>query len=183
MASETNQPQGATDEPIEDFSRSHAGILAHLEALDRLPGLIEPAAQARQIAETALRFFDEAVLEHHADEERELFPAVLRSAKPGAEAQRVRQITERLIDEHRRIEKAYRELEPELRRIAKGRDTTLDAGLLHALVMRYGEHARYEEQELLPLSQEILGRDGHHMAALALSLHLRHMKPPVKGYI
>jgi hypothetical protein len=41
-----------------------------------LPALLAPAAQARQIASDSLRFFCEAIFEHHRDEERNLFPTV-----------------------------------------------------------------------------------------------------------
>ena len=51
-----------------------------------------------------------------------------------------------------------------------------------ALTTRYREHARFEETDFLPLSQTILGRNANHMAALGMSLHMRHAKPVV-GYI
>jgi hypothetical protein len=50
------------------------------------------------------------------------------------------------------------------------------------LVHSYGNHARFEEEEFLPLSDIILGRDGNHMAALGLALHMRHSQPPL-GYL
>ncbi len=42
--------------------------------------------------------------------------------------------------------------------------------------------ARCEELEFLPLSEQILGRNGNHMAALGLSLHMRH-QPVILGHI
>jgi hypothetical protein len=42
------------------------------------------------------------------------------------------------------------------------------------LVTRYRAHAQYEESEFLPLSQTILSRNSNHMAALGMSLHMRH---------
>ncbi|MBV5347644.1 hemerythrin domain-containing protein, partial [bacterium] len=63
----------APNEPIQDFSQCHAGILKKLDMLGELPALLEPAARARDIAEKALEFFREAIFEHHLDEERELF--------------------------------------------------------------------------------------------------------------
>ncbi len=47
---------------------------------------------------------------------------------------------------------------------------------------RYQSHAQFEEQEFLPLARQILGRDGNHLAALGLALHMRHVPLPV-GYI
>ena len=72
-----------TEAPLDAFSQCHAGIVAQLDQLARLPALLEPAAQARQIAGSTAKFFRQAVYEHHSEEERELFPAVLASAQPG----------------------------------------------------------------------------------------------------
>ncbi len=167
--------------PIDDFSQCHVGIIAHLVELERLPALLEPAAQARRIAADTLSFFREVVEEHHAQEERELFPAVLASAVPGEERDWAQSIVERLCAEHRRIEAAWSKLEPELKAVANGRDGALDASVVVALVQAYRAHAGYEEEVFLPLSQAILGRDDNHMAALGLSLHLRHAVPALLG--
>jgi hypothetical protein len=43
------------------------------------------------------------------------------------------------------------------------------------MVQRYQAHAQLEEQAFLPLAQTVLGRNGNHMAALGLSLHMRHV--------
>ena len=40
-------------------------------------------------------------------------------------------------------------------------------------------HARYEEAQFLPLSKTILGRNGDHMAALGVSMHMRRVLPGV----
>lgn len=171
-----------TDEPLNNFSDCHAGIVKRLTALDELPALLEPAARARQIAEESLEFFREAIFEHHLEEERELFPAVIASAQPGAELERVKAMAKRLTDEHRAIEALWKQLEKGLKPVAKGQSTRLDVSELHRLVTEYKAHAAYEETEFLPLSEEILGRNSNHMAALGLSLHMRHAKP-VNAYI
>jgi hemerythrin-like domain-containing protein len=171
-----------TDEPLNNFSDCHAGIVKRLTALDELPALLEPAAKARLIAEESLEFFREAIFEHHLEEERELFPAVIASAQPGAELERVKAMAKRLTDEHRAIEALWKQLEKGLKPVAKGQSTRLDVSELHRLVTEYKAHAAYEETEFLPLSEEILGRNSNHMAALGLSLHMRHAKP-VNAYI
>src|SRR5512140_3461699 len=77
------------DAPLASFSHCHAGITAQLEALAGLPALVEAAQRAKEVAKGTVALFADAVFEHHAEEERELFPAVLRSAAPGAERERV----------------------------------------------------------------------------------------------
>ncbi len=173
----TDSTAATDDAPLQGFSQCHVGIVAHLQALGRLPALIEPARQARQIADETLKFFRNAVLEHHAEEERELFPAVLASASKGAERDEVQRIVERLTREHRQVEAAWSRLEPALKAVAHGHDANLDAAAVAALVDDYQGHARYEEEVFLPMSQAILGRNSNHMAALGMSLHLRHAVP------
>jgi hypothetical protein len=170
------------DAPLSSFSHCHAGITAQLEALAGLPALVEAAQRAREVARGTVALFRDAVLAHHADEERELFPAVLRSAAPGEERARVHEMIERLTSEHRALEAMWKRLEPHVDATAHGRAADLDAGLAQHLVRGYLQHARFEEQQFLPLADTILRRNGNHMAALGLSLHLRHAPQPV-GYI
>ena len=173
----------ASTEPIQDFSQCHAGILSKLDMLGELPALLEPAARAREIAEKALDFFREAIFEHHLDEERELFPAVLASAAKGAEHDHVQALVKRLTDEHRVLEATWKRLESGLKKVAKGHATDIDVADVNRLVTQYRGHAEFEEREFLPLAQTILGRNSNHMAALGLSLHMRHTPPTTKVYI
>jgi len=178
-------PAAPDSAPIQSFADCHVGIVSHLQQLARLPALLEPARQARQIADETLTFFKTVVHEHHAEEERELFPAVLASARKGEERDDVQAIVDRLTQEHRQIEAAWSGLERALKAVAKGGDADLDGAAVTALVTDYLAHARYEEGVFLPLSQQILGRNSNHMAALGMSLHLRHAVPELlkdKGF-
>lgn len=177
MTSSTTASTGHS--PIDDFSQCHAGILGHLQSLSELPALLEPAARARQIAAGIVGFFREAVFEHHAEEEKELFPAVLASASRGDERDRVQALVNRLTAEHRQVEAAWSALEPKLKAVAKGHDTAVDGADIQALVDRYRAHAQFEETVFLPLAQTILGRNSNHLAALGVSMHLRHAVPQV----
>ena len=69
-----------------------------------------------------------------------------------------------------------------MRKVAKGQDAMLDVSALQAMVQRYQAHAKLEEQAFLPLAQSILGRNDNHMAALGLTLHMRHV-PPFAAHI
>ena len=166
-----------TDQPIDDFSHCHEGIFRKLDLLAELPALLEPAQRAREVAEKSLEFFREAIFEHHLDEERELFPAVLDSAQDEAERTKVQSISRRLTDEHRELEKLWKSLEAGLKKVVKGQFGEVNVVDLARLVSQYRAHAKFEEQEYLPLAQQILGRNGNHMAALGLSLHMRHQNP------
>jgi hypothetical protein len=168
--------------PLPAFTECHAGILARLNAAAGLPDMLGAAQRARQLARDLVTMFDEDVYSHHADEENELFPAVLKSAKVGSEQERARSMVAHLVREHRKVEKLFKHLEPGLRSAARGGDAPIDADLLRDLIDTYIAHARYEEQEFLPFAERVLARDTNHMAALGLSLHMRHTRIPV-GYI
>ncbi|WP_087743286.1 MULTISPECIES: hemerythrin domain-containing protein [unclassified Acidovorax] len=161
--------------PLGNFSHCHAGIISHLNTFGELSALLEPAARARLIARETLTFFRGAVFDHHKEEEKDLFPAVLRHAVPGAERAEVQAMVERLTAEHRRIEELWLDLEPQLEKVAKGADVKFDSAAAQELVGRYQAHARFEEDRLLPLAQQILGRHSADLAELGLALHTRHV--------
>lgn len=171
------------ERPIEKFSACHAGIKAHLQELSELPRLLEQAQRARAVAELALMLLDQTVMEHHADEESALFPAVQRGAQPGEEADRVAAIIARLTEEHRNVERSWKALHRAVKDAAHGKPAHVDAEAVNELVAGYFQHANFEEQVFLPLAESILGRDDNHMAALGMSLHMRHAKVPVAPYI
>lgn len=168
--------------PLASFSQCHAGITRQLEALDGLPELARTAQRARELAAATEALFRDVVLEHHAEEENELFPAVLRSAAPGEERTLVDTMVQRLTAEHRAVEAIWECLRRAVHLTAQGRPVELDVALVHQLVRGYLQHAKFEEEQFLPLAATILRRDGNHLAALGLSLHLRHVPHPV-GYI
>jgi hemerythrin-like domain-containing protein len=171
----------APETPLDTFSRCHLGIVSQLEDTARLPALVQAAAESRRVAQATLALFHDAVLPHHEEEEAELFPAVLQSCLPEEKAE-VRSLVETLTAQHRDVETRWKRLEPSVRAAARGSADTLDAEAVDALVRIYLRHAREEEAVFLPLAERILGRNSNHMAALGLSMHMRHARP-VAGYI
>jgi hemerythrin-like domain-containing protein len=179
----TPPPPAAPNAPIQDLSQCHAGIVKRLHQLGELPALLAPAERASQIAEQSVSFFREAIFEHHLDEERELFPMVLAHAEHGQEHAHASAMVKRLTDEHRDLEALWKRIESGLKQVRKGRFEAVDAGDVQRLVAQYLAHAEFEEKEFLPLSQTILGRNANHMAALGMSLHMRHTHEPVSTYL
>ena len=168
--------------PIGHFTHCHVGILAQLSRLHELPVLLGPAALARKTAAQSIAFFGKAMYVHHQEEEKELFTAVRSSAHSGPERQRVEALIVQLTAGHRALEALWESLAPGLHKVAKGQDADLDESALSRLVQEYRLHALLEENEFLPLAETILGRDSNHMAALGLSLHMRHV-PHVTAHI
>lgn len=172
-------PQDVDAAPVQEFSNCHVGIVAQLDKLELLPALAEAARQAHQIAASLHAFFREVVLVHHAEEEQELFPAVLASAVPGPERDEMAAMVSRLAHEHRQVEGQFRALDGALHDLARGRDAAIDKDVVAALVAAYRAHAAFEEAHFLPRARDILSRNGDHMAALGMSLHARHALPDV----
>lgn len=164
------------EDPLTNFSHCHEGIIAHLDAFGELPRMLETAEQACAIAEETLQFFRVAVFDHHAEEEKDLFPAVLAAASKGAEHDKVKAMVTALVAEHREIEAIWRALEPGVVQLAKGRLTTdVDGPAVISLVQKYHAHARLEEERFLPMAEQILGRQDSKLAELGLALHMRHV--------
>ena len=174
MSDTPTRPATAADAPLQDFSRCHVGFVTVLEAALGLPEMIDAAARSRACAADLLRMFHNRLLAHHDDEERDLFPAVLRVAQPGTEADRAQAMVTQLVREHREIAQLWKQLEPAVQAIANGDLPRLDSALLHELVRRFNEHVRLEEEEFLPFAQQVLARQAEDMAMLGLALHRRH---------
>ncbi len=160
--------------PLGDFSQCHVGILSQLGQLGSLPGMIETAVRAREIAQETIDFFHDAVFTHHREEEKDLFPIVAAKAVPGEEQDTVRRLVDQLTAQHRDLEAQWRQLEPQLRHFLKGHGA-VDTAAVQRLVQEYQQHARLEEAEFLPLSERILGRESADMAELGLALHTRRV--------
>ena len=174
MSDTPTRPATAADAPLQDFSRSHVGFVTVLETALGLPAMVDAAARSRACAADLLRMFHNRLLAHHDDEERDLFPAVVRVAQPGAEADRAQAMVTQLVREHREIAQLWKQLEPAVQAIANGDLPRLDAARLHELVQRFNEHVRSEEEEFLPFAQQVLARQAGDMALLGSALHQRH---------
>lgn len=172
------------DEALAVFARSHVNIVEQMKRLGELPARLERDGlddENRARAATAYRFFNDAVLDHHDEEERELFPAMRHSATAGDEAGLVESLVSRLEREHRELEALWDRIEPALRRLGRGKVAALDAAVVKELVDRYLAHARFEESAVLPLAERRL-KSGDR-AALALALAMRRTPLRFPGYI
>lgn len=168
--------------PLNEFSGCHSGIIKHLQLLADLPKHLDDVSKTQQEAQKIIDFFHQVVLEHHKEEEEELFEAVRAPLK--AEPQQARLIQEqaqKLTQEHRHLEQLWSQLEPALKKLAKGKTTALDQGLIEQLTQSYFKHAEFEENEFLPLAAQVL--DGNGLSALGLSLHMRHQDTQYHAYI
>lgn len=172
------------DQALSVFARSHVNIVEQMKRLGELPARLARSGlddENRACAAAFYRFFNDAVLEHHDEEERELFPAMRHSAAPGDEAGLVEALVSRLEREHRELEALWDRIEPALRRLGRGKHAELDAAVVGELVDRYLAHAGFEESAVLPLAERRL-KSGDR-AALAMALAMRRTPHRYSGYI
>lgn len=167
---------------MHSFTDCHADIVTHLDSLDTLTGLIDAAARARSIARDTVAFFDDMIVNHHEDEEQQLFPAVRKAARPGTEHEEVVALTERLTADHRQLEAEWKKIRPQLKQIAGGHGEKLDVDAVTRLVIGYKAHAHFEETLFLPLAERILSRQDPELAQLGYALHIRHAINNTPGF-
>ena len=151
-------PGAGFEAPLEMLAACHGRIEKQCATLRRLvPHLAAhgPDADAQSAAASVLRYFDTSALQHHRDEEVELFPALL-EAMAGSDAVCIRQMTQRLRDEHGQLEAAWVLLREKLAHLAAGEAQQLTAQDVEAYVGLYESHLAYEEAELLPMAARLL---------------------------
>ena len=154
-------PGAGFEVPLEMLSACHHRIEHQCATLRRLvTHLAEHGAdaQARAAATSVMRYFDTAAQQHHADEEENLFPALIESVA-GSDAVCLRALTERLTADHRELEAHWRRLRLALERVAAGAGASLPLADVDALVGLYEQHIEREERELLPMAARLLGDD------------------------
>ncbi len=144
--------------PLEMLYACHQRIHKQCATLRRLVPHLQAHgadAKAREAAAQVLRYFDTAAVHHHADEEQDLFPALLESMA-GSDAVCLRELIEGLVAQHRELDARWHALRNALEDIAKGEAATLGAAAVDALTQAYAAHIAREEAELLPMAARLL---------------------------
>ncbi len=154
-------PTAGFEVPLEMLSACHFRIERQCATLRRLvPHLALRGAddEARTAAANVIRYFDTSALHHHADEEDDLFPALIESMA-GSDPVCIREMTDALGAEHRELEARWRRLRPVLDDVVAARPTALDSAEVDAFAGLYARHIEREEKELLPMAARLLGDD------------------------
>jgi len=142
------------DDPLEMLQACHGRITAQCDTLQRLVSHLQMQGndeQAAQAARAILHYFDTAGQYHHQDEERDLFPVLLASGDSTAAG-----YVERLLGEHKEMEKAWHALRPLLLAIADDSANTLDPDIAAHFIDCYARHIEFENGNLLPLAKRLL---------------------------
>ena len=154
-------PAAGTEAPLEMLSACHGRVELQCATLRRLVSHLAAHGaneEARTAATNVMRYFDTSAKHHHADEEEDLFPALIESMA-GSDAVCLREMIDGLTAEHRTLEVAWRRLRNVLDRIAAGESAPLASDVVEALVRLYERHIEREENELLPMAARLLSGD------------------------
>lgn len=156
------------DRPLAVLEACHGRIARQCDTLDRLLAHLSahgPDTQAQQAARAVLAYFDTAAVNHHDDEERNLFPLLEQVGAAGA-----CDLVETLTLEHEELTLLWRPLRVELQQIEAGAASTLDPVQVRRFNALNRAHLEFENTHVLPLAQQTLGaaeieRLGRAMAA------------------
>jgi len=153
-----DSPGAGFEAPLEMLAACHGRVERQCETLLRLvPHLAAkgPDGAAREAAQNVMRYFDTSARHHHADEEEDLFPALLHAARE-PELAPLRELVAALKAQHRELERIWGELRAKLERVALGTLRELDAGEVERMAGLYRSHIAREEAELLPAAARML---------------------------
>ena len=151
-------PSAGFEAPLEMLSACHFRIERQCATLRRLvPHLATHGAdtEARTAAANVIRYFDTSAKHHHADEEEDLFPALIESMA-GSDPVCLRELTATLVAEHDELEVRWQNIRAVLERVVAGDNVVLESQAVEALVGLYERHIAREETELLPMAARLL---------------------------
>ncbi|MCX7892762.1 MAG: hemerythrin domain-containing protein [Burkholderiales bacterium] len=110
---------------------------------------------SRKTADAVMRYFDEAPLLHHQDEEQDLFPRLL-AAAPAKTRAGVERVLALLTAQHGEMDRLHAEVRPCLAAMREGQPVPLDAAICGRIHELYVEHIAIEEAEIMPLAEKLL---------------------------
>lgn len=141
---------------LDALDRTHRQVMVVLGELAQLVEHLDRSGvdvHARKMAQDICKFFSGSARQHHADEERVVFPTLLRSP----DAALIQHVL-RLQQDHGWLEEDWLELEPQLQAVAEGYSwydlDTLRAAL-PVFEQLYREHIALEESLIYPEARRL----------------------------
>jgi hemerythrin-like domain-containing protein len=175
-------PAAGPEAPLEMLAACHGRVESQCSTLMRMvPHLAQHGAddQARTAAANVMRYFDTSAKHHHEDEEVDLFPALIESMA-GSDAVCIRELTETLTADHRRLEAVWRRIRAVLVRVVAGQVVLLDQAVVEEFTGTYARHIEHEEAELLPMAARLLSDDA--LAQVGRAMRERRNVPAVQNW-
>ena len=136
---------------LESLMGFHRRVERHLAVLAALPTqLLDQGATPRTTAAAAalLQCFDRECARRHAEEERELLPMIERHIVDDMKRAHFRSLRRTLAEQHRGIERAWREVRRPLEAVAEGLPRRLEADAISHMRALFASHIHGEEAAL-----------------------------------
>jgi hemerythrin-like domain-containing protein len=147
--------------PLAGLYACHRRVLRYCATMRRLVLYIAECGctrDAQVVSHGVLRFFDNEVPQHYADEEEDLFPALIDSMA-GSDAVCLHDLTEGSTRQHRALAAQWDTLRASLEGIASARPVFLSAQAVENFVGQWADHIGREESDLLPMASRLLTDD------------------------
>ncbi len=163
--------------PLEMLEACHERLESQLATLDRLAKWLPEHGtdrQAQQAAASVMRYFDVAAVNHHLDEEEDLFPLLLERVD-AARRDRLQDLIDWVLADHKRMFAAWAAMRAQLEPLARGEAGSLEMDEVERFVEIYRFHIAREEGELFPHARALLGDAD--VSALAVSMTARRRQP------
>lgn len=141
------------DHPIEMLEACHDKVRYFTHQLAQLPAHLDQFGITDATIQTIhgiLRYFDVAAPLHHADEEQNLFPALLTVAPQYSP------LIERLLAEHLELNMSWLVLREQLQQVQQGHAQALSRTRVQRFCRRYRLHALDEENEVFTAAKDFL---------------------------
>jgi hemerythrin-like domain-containing protein len=168
------------DEPLDMLEACHGRIEAQLATLEKLGAHVAAHgsdAEAVAAARAVMRYFDTAGVQHHRDEDEELFP-LLRAlaAKQGREE--IGATLYELEREHEAMDALYAKLRRTLEAIEAGQRAALDAGEVARFAWVYRRHIQLEATAVLPFARAALDEEQRRRLGARMAGRRKAPAPP-----
>jgi hemerythrin-like domain-containing protein len=148
---QTSTPRGRAIQPFDVLDACHQQLVTALQQMGDLVEHLQDKGvdgQAQEMARAIFQFFMNTARQHHLDEEKHVFPALLNSG----DDELIRQ-TLRLQQDHGWIEEDWLELAPQIESIAAGYNWFNIDQLAHTIPVfqaLYQDHMALEESLIYP---------------------------------
>lgn len=144
------------NDPVGLLLACHKRILGHCELLEKLAAHVMEHGvddEARKAAMQVHRYFSTAGMLHHMDEEKDVFPLLVRQSLKMAD------IIHSLKKDHQKMQDAWSALAPLLSRPQTIIDHPQFPGMADEFCRLYRDHIRIEEREFFSRAVHMLSSD------------------------
>jgi len=141
------------DDPLGLLRACHARMLGYCDMLEKLPAHIAAGGiddEARSAIRSLVSYFSTSAVQHHQDEEQDLFPILIHQSLKLAE------IIYRLKQEHEQLDHLWQALATDLDKPSTLVDNPEFAAHAQAYAAACRRHIDAENKELLSMAQHIL---------------------------